>query len=754
MKRIPLLLQLVLVLFGIMAVPTAILTWYSGEQMLGNSERAIADSAMAGLNASRRLNETALSHLAQNAVRLASTQVFDQIRRYETFAELNAKYSNMSSALSVLGELLNLNHRVDGVYASYFYLEGADYVISTDKGITTLERYADIGWMDEALEGRRGISGVWHARRLESGIPVVSYLFPLSRLSTTTRGVIVVNLRERQVGSYLQSSERGEQGYMLIDEDGRVVSHRDKGLLLTDGRALPHIQDVLSSSKPQGHAFYTQAGKRLLYTWSHSKLFDWWSVQVYSVDELMTSTYKLQRGIILITALVILVGTVLAVLLAAWLSRPIRSLVRVMRDKAGLGGANRNELVALGSAFGRMREEQEELRERLKEREHDTHRLAVHNLLRGEVTEQALAMFPQRSYAVAVAAIDRYRRYVSKHSPETRSYHRYLVIDACESLLPECLRVRCVYQGEGSFAILLNAASADCKDEAIGEAMRRVRERVLELLGHSVTIGVSAWTDAASGVPRRLDEALEAVKQRMIRGSGCLIRWEEPASGEKYVYPAHRERRIVNYMDAGDLPRLLLELEGLQEEIMAAEGISCDNILFIYNQLLGATIRHLREHNVNTTRMYAGRGNVYSALAAMETLDELHRYTRDFFTETVRYLARERGAGDSGYGDKILRYLQTHYGEEIVYEEMARTIGISYSYMRKIFYELTGKSLIEYTNMLRIEQAKQLLLDTDWTIARIAAEVGYANVQSFNRFFRKFEGMPPSGYKAVKASSS
>lgn len=85
---------------------------------------------------------------------------------------------------------------------------------------------------------------------------------------------------------------------------------------------------------------------------------------------------------------------------------------------------------------------------------------------------------------------------------------------------------------------------------------------------------------------------------------------------------------------------------------------------------------------------------------------------------------------------------------------MSTEFGISYSYMRKIVYELTGKSMIDYLNQLRIDKAKELLLDTDLTIKQVAAEVGYYNVQSFNRFFRKYEGMPPSSYKTAKSKGS
>lgn len=101
----------------------------------------------------------------------------------------------------------------------------------------------------------------------------------------------------------------------------------------------------------------------------------------------------------------------------------------------------------------------------------------------------------------------------------------------------------------------------------------------------------------------------------------------------------------------------------------------------------------------------------------------------------------------------MIQYLNEHYREDIVFEDMAKEIGISYSYMRKIAFEMTGMSLIDYLNQLRIEHAKRMLLETTLSISQIALEVGYMNVQSFNRFFRKFEGMPPSSYKSAKSRS-
>ncbi|KHL92716.1 AraC family transcriptional regulator [Paenibacillus sp. IHB B 3415] len=755
MKKTPMILQLALILFCIMAIPTAILTWYSGSQIIQNSEVAIGESTLAGLNANRKLNENALANLAQDTSRLAATNIFDRIRSFETYDEINANYNNVSLALSVTKELLNLNRRVDGVYSSYFYLNDSDYVFSTDSSITTLERYESIDWITEALEGRRGISGVWVPRKLESGENVVSYVYPLNRLSSTTRGIIVVNLKESQIGKYLHATEIGDSNYLLLDSDGKVISYNDHSLLLSDGQKLPYLQEILNQESSEGYTFHELDGKRMIYAWSRSAVSGWWNVSWSSMDELMIKSRDMQGNIILLTGAIILLGTLLAIFLATWLSRPLRQLVRTIRSKSDLGVVNKNELAFLDMAFKRMQEEEESLFQLLQEREQDTRSLAVHRLLRGEIPPRITEAFPEVCYRVVVVSIDQYRRYVGNTNVETRSYHRYLLNAKYESFFPEGILARSVYHNDGCIVIVLNFAPDESgeKEGLIRQALEQIRDQSLELLEHSVTIGVSDLADAPERVALRLFEAMEVIKRRMINGAGSIMYWHDEEEGSrKYLDSESSERRILNFLDAGDLAGIFKELQSIRSQIASEENISYDNIMFIYYQLMGATIKHLRENHISTGRMVMGRGNVYSILAAMDTLDELEEYLHGFFTEIVQSL--DRNTSETNHAERIIHYLKKNFREEIVFEDMAKEIGISYSYMRKIVYEQTGNSMIDFVNQLRIEKAKELLLDTECSIKQIAAEVGYYNVQSFNRFFRKYEGMPPSSFKSAKSKSS
>lgn len=759
MKRLPMMLQLILILFCVMIIPTSTMTWYSGTQILGNSEKVIAESTLSGLESNRSLNENALNYIAQDTIRFASSNLFDGLRQYGTYEQLSANYSRVEIAVSLLKELQRIIRSNDGVYSSFFYLDEADYIISSDKGITMLDRYESLDWIDQAMVEKSGIAGVWFPRKMESGEMVISYVLPLNRLSTATKGMVVVNLNETQISRHMDASNKKESSYYLIDaRQNTVISHEDKSLLLKSTDELPFLPQLLKEKSNQGYIFHENDGERLLYTWNKSSSFQWVYINVYSMDNLMTQTVVVQRNIIVLTAVIILVGIVLTILIATWISRPLRELVNTIRERSNLGVSGRNELAFLDTAFRRMQDEEDKLNHLIKEHEQDACSLAIHHFLRGDALDRKKKdllqeMFPEKYYLIATVSLDHYSQYRNNTSPETRSYHRYLFISNIEKELADGMFMKSVYYGEDRMVVVLNFGEAEKEQaDSIQKAMRHLSLVAGEVFDHTVTIGVSSVTESSIMIPDKLLEAMELVKQRMIKGNGQIIYWRQEAqSNKKYIYPANSERRIINFLDNRDFQSILLELDVIRNQIEEAEFILYDNILFIYNQIVGVTIKNLNERSINTSAIFASRGNIYSTIASKDTLDELEGYIREFFRDIIKHM--DQSSNESNYVEKILSYLDEHFCEDIIFEDMAKKIGISYSYMRKLVYELTGKSLIDYINYKRIQKAKQLLVETSQNVTQIASEVGYNNPQSFNRFFRKYEGVTPSSYKTSKLSS-
>jgi AraC-like DNA-binding protein len=99
-------------------------------------------------------------------------------------------------------------------------------------------------------------------------------------------------------------------------------------------------------------------------------------------------------------------------------------------------------------------------------------------------------------------------------------------------------------------------------------------------------------------------------------------------------------------------------------------------------------------------------------------------------------------------------FIQQNYTRSFSLEELSETIGVSKSYLSRIFKSDTGISLWDYLNRYRIQKAKELLLLTDESITAIAANVGYEDVGYFGRVFREITGVSPRAFRQQASTSA
>ena len=92
-------------------------------------------------------------------------------------------------------------------------------------------------------------------------------------------------------------------------------------------------------------------------------------------------------------------------------------------------------------------------------------------------------------------------------------------------------------------------------------------------------------------------------------------------------------------------------------------------------------------------------------------------------------------------------YLDEHYTEKIVLDDLSERFFINKFYLTKIFKETYGTTINSYLISKRITGAKQLLRFTDKTVDEIGNAVGMEDANYFSRMFRKVEGISPSEYR-------
>jgi two-component system response regulator YesN len=130
---------------------------------------------------------------------------------------------------------------------------------------------------------------------------------------------------------------------------------------------------------------------------------------------------------------------------------------------------------------------------------------------------------------------------------------------------------------------------------------------------------------------------------------------------------------------------------------------------------------------------------------ASESLDGLHQWVN--YTIGLMQNYDEENASRYTPVDKTKEYIYQHLSEEISMEDIANNVHLNADYLTRIFKKEVGVSISKYMINMKIERAKDLLVNTDKSIGEIAVFVGYYNYSSFNRIFTKEVGMSPQEYK-------
>ncbi len=94
-----------------------------------------------------------------------------------------------------------------------------------------------------------------------------------------------------------------------------------------------------------------------------------------------------------------------------------------------------------------------------------------------------------------------------------------------------------------------------------------------------------------------------------------------------------------------------------------------------------------------------------------------------------------------------IQYICDHYDLPITINELAEIERYNVTYYNDWFKQQTGVSPGIYLRRTRIEKAKELLKDTDYSMTNVALLVGYSSNSTFTRAFRSITGMSPKTYR-------
>jgi YesN/AraC family two-component response regulator len=120
----------------------------------------------------------------------------------------------------------------------------------------------------------------------------------------------------------------------------------------------------------------------------------------------------------------------------------------------------------------------------------------------------------------------------------------------------------------------------------------------------------------------------------------------------------------------------------------------------------------------------------------------LHLYKH----HVISYNKEELESVASLHCKKAIRYITKNYSEEISIDAIAKSCMINKAHLSRIFKKETGKTLIEFLNIIRCTRAKELISE-GFSVEEAATKCAFNNISYFTRTYKKHIGALPSKTK-------
>ncbi|GAA0134039.1 helix-turn-helix domain-containing protein [Paenibacillus sp. YSY-4.3] len=457
---------------------------------------------------------------------------------------------------------------------------------------------------------------------------------------------------------------------------------------------------------------------------------------------------------------------------------PIQELVQSINDKnmaEELGDGN--ELRIILRAILNARSEKDQIAMQLKKHQQVLRSNMIHRLLKGRLDtpvpyEEAFRSFHMtlhsNEFAVILLVLENeeslYEKLPGIDLNERRKLIPFIIANVVEELVGQRQHAGYVTEIDDMLVCLVNL-KPDVPNVLL--ELRDIAAEAQSFLGQyemELTISISSRYSNWSGIAGAYQEAVDAMEYKMVLGKKGIIALEDirldsaynAQSG--YYYPLQVEQQLINLIKAGDIEQASAYMDEITERnfskpVMSLTLARC----FIFN-LAATVIKAINELGGGDSDILRKNPLWMDTIMACDTIKEMQQELQTLLGEVCAFAAAKRTSNVSEEREgslrdltvKVTSYIEENYQDaNLNVNAIGDHFDLKGSYLSRLFKSQTGEGLLDYIHKTRIAQAKEMIQGKRNSINEISKLVGYNDVATFIRVFKKYEGITPGKYKEI-----
>jgi len=205
------------------------------------------------------------------------------------------------------------------------------------------------------------------------------------------------------------------------------------------------------------------------------------------------------------------------------------------------------------------------------------------------------------------------------------------------------------------------------------------------------------------------------------------------------------DEELIDNIISNNIDAALIKVNGIFQKLLLHYK---DDMNLFKSKLLSLSIEIIAKISSYCDVTSELEENMIVKILRTNEIENIKKTFSQFISNIVLKLHENRERYYTGLIAKAIEFINENYDKDIKLYDVAKMLNISYYYFSKTFKEETKCNFVDYITQVRINKAKEFLLDDSISVKEVCFKVGYNDPNYFSRIFRKETGMTPTEYKS------
>lgn len=549
----------------------------------------------------------------------------------------------------------------------------------------------------------------------------------------------------------------------IIDAESRYIAASDKDLAVPANLRYEHLQG------DSGMIYMKSDAGQTALSYITSQVTGWKYVSVLPAALFNEKMKNLRLLTWLSIALCLIIGGLVTGLLLRRNYMPVQLMLHSLSKQFGLRfDRGANEYAFLEGAIQHQFHEKADIQTQLRKHGNTIRAHLLRRLLKGyadhdQSLQSALPAhdirFRSERSVVMLISIDHFGKFEQfgiRGLPDQKQQMLYFVLTNVLEDTASNEAVAFTTEMNDVLACIVNFR-AEIPEEQELSVLNRMLAEVQDFMGKHIetelTLAVGQVHTGLHGIAQSYQEALTALEYRIVIGSGQFIQYSDTLMSKgkqshRFYYPLSVEQQFVYVVKSGNYDKAEAILEDIFQANFTKHPVSVPLAKCLMYNLASTMLNTLEEVKAGSKRTWEDHYIEVNPLLECDHVPEMKDRMKQMLGDVCGWILAEKRDHHRYFIEDVRLYIEENlYDPSLNISMIGDSFQRTPSYVSRLYKDYTGETLLDSINRLRVAEAKELLAHGKLTVNEIAGRVGYADVSTFLRIFKKFEGITPGKYQ-------